>query len=237
MEQGPPALTLTPYKQQGAHSQLLPWLLHVFRRRGRCSSSEWRRSASTASGASSRWSSLGALATSAATSTGTIRVPHQETRMRTQHAERALSFVATRCRHLVETGQVVDPNYVIDEKGKAHYLFSKGICKHTKSHKRKDPGTWTALRVGSLKWWTDFNLAAVNTLDDAPQVKVKQQGKKRKGRTQKKKKGKEEDEDAHEEDDDEYVPPSSLKKQKGDGTTHHTSPLSLSLFWLHSTVR
>lgn len=94
-------------------------------------------------------------------------------------------------RHLVETGQVVDPNYVIDEKGKAHYLFSKGICKHTKSHKRKDP-------------------------DDAPQVKVKQQGKKRKGRTQKKKKGKEEDEDAHEEDDDEYVPPSSLKKQKGD---------------------
>ena len=61
--------------------------------------------------------------------------------------------MATRCRHLVETGQVVDPNYVIDEKGKAHYLFSKGICKHTKSHKRKDPGTWTALRAGSLKWW------------------------------------------------------------------------------------
>jgi hypothetical protein len=150
----------------------------------------------------------------------TSRYPHVHSAK--QHAERfSLSCQRKRCRHLVETGQVVDPNYVIDEKGKAHYLFSKGICKHTKSHKRKDPGTWTALRVGSLKWWTDFsfaNLAAVNMPDDAPQVKVKQQGKKRKGRTQKKKKGKEEDEDAHEEDDDEYVPPSSLKKQKGDGT-------------------
>jgi len=32
-------------------------------------------------------------------------------------------------RHLVKTGQVKDSNYVIDEQGKAHYLFSKGVIK------------------------------------------------------------------------------------------------------------
>lgn len=32
-------------------------------------------------------------------------------------------------RFLIQQGKIKDPNYVMDEKGKVHYLFSKGVRK------------------------------------------------------------------------------------------------------------
>ncbi|ORX46959.1 hypothetical protein DM01DRAFT_1339275 [Hesseltinella vesiculosa] len=48
-------------------------------------------------------------------------------------------------RLLVETGQVNDPNYVLDEKGKAHYLFDKktasgGVEKTFRTHNKHGTG-------------------------------------------------------------------------------------------------
>ncbi len=31
-------------------------------------------------------------------------------------------------RHLLQSGRVQDPNYTIDDKGKLHYAFGKGMC-------------------------------------------------------------------------------------------------------------
>jgi len=42
-------------------------------------------------------------------------------------------------RHLIENKEIEDKNYILDDKGKAHYLFQKGIC-----HKRKKNGEETA---------------------------------------------------------------------------------------------
>jgi hypothetical protein len=92
-------------------------------------------------------------------------------------------------RHLIQTGKIKDDNYVIDENGKAHYLFSKGICKHKKSHKR-----------------------------DAGEEKVGQVKTNKKRQRSKKKKGEGEDEgSSHESDDTDYCPPTSWKKQKTEG--------------------
>jgi hypothetical protein len=53
---------------------------------------------------------------------------------------------ATQCsnyyRSLIEKGEVVDPNYYLDEKGKAHYLFSTtkrdgSVSKGVRTHKKK----------------------------------------------------------------------------------------------------
>ncbi|ORX81632.1 hypothetical protein K493DRAFT_308021 [Basidiobolus meristosporus CBS 931.73] len=48
-------------------------------------------------------------------------------------------------RHLIETNKIHDPNYVLDEKGKAHYLFKKmkkdGTVEHTfRTHSKHGTG-------------------------------------------------------------------------------------------------
>jgi len=37
-------------------------------------------------------------------------------------------------RHLIENKEIKDKNYILDEKGKAHYLFQKGICQKRKKN-------------------------------------------------------------------------------------------------------
>ncbi|KAI8997410.1 hypothetical protein BDB01DRAFT_771026 [Pilobolus umbonatus] len=53
-------------------------------------------------------------------------------------------------RLLVETNQITDPNYVLDDKGKAHYLFDKrtpdGIQKAFRTHNKNTSGTQTTTR-------------------------------------------------------------------------------------------
>jgi hypothetical protein len=40
-------------------------------------------------------------------------------------------------RHLIEKNIVQDPNYVLDEKGKAHFVFSNGIRRHHAKHTKR----------------------------------------------------------------------------------------------------
>jgi len=37
-------------------------------------------------------------------------------------------------RHLIESKEIVDKNYVLDDKGKAHYLFQNGVCNKRKKN-------------------------------------------------------------------------------------------------------
>ncbi|KAL6051980.1 Ubox domain containing protein [Balamuthia mandrillaris] len=93
-------------------------------------------------------------------------------------------------RHLIETRQLTDPNYVIDENGKAHYLFSKGICKHTKKRAKKE--------------------AAAAAEAEAEQNQTNVTTKRRS--TRKKRKG----HDESSESDDEYRPPPSARAKPTD---------------------
>lgn len=69
-------------------------------------------------------------------------------------------------RLLIETGQVQDPNYVLDEKGKAHYLFDKKTAdgqvektfrKHSKHGSRQQAAEPTKRRGNGRRRKDDEN--------------------------------------------------------------------------------
>jgi len=87
-------------------------------------------------------------------------------------------------RHLIETGKIVDENYVIDGNGRAHYLFSKGICQKRRKGQDSEDGDKAHKSTKRKK-----KRKKLNEMDEN-----------------------EEGDDAEESDgDDDYRPPSSVK--------------------------
>jgi len=100
-------------------------------------------------------------------------------------------------RQLVESGEVNDPNYVLDDSGKAHFLFSKGIVKKGRKKLQQEGGE------------------EESTSNNAPTINYEKGNKKgRKKRKRKKSEGGEEEEEDDDDDNDEEYMPSSWKKKK-----------------------
>lgn len=60
---------------------------------------------------------------------------------------------------MIQSGEVKDPNYTIDEKGRLHYLFkTKGgeevIRKHNKKGKKNNAGSDESGSEGTLQAYT-----------------------------------------------------------------------------------
>jgi len=99
-------------------------------------------------------------------------------------------------RQLIETSQIKDENYVLDEKGKAHYVFKKG--------QRKSKASGSPSQDGESEGKTRKRVTT----------------RKRKKRS---KKDDDDDEDEMEDDDDEYRPFKASKKvDEEDVSSHET---------------
>ncbi|KAI8070016.1 hypothetical protein BC940DRAFT_296732 [Gongronella butleri] len=108
-------------------------------------------------------------------------------------------------RLLIETGQVEDPNYVLDEKGKAHYLFDKktaggGVEKTFRTHVKQSSGKRTSAPAAASSSSSAATTAAASSGTRA--VKRRRRGEAPQATSVKKKKKRRSGWDSEEEDDD-----------------------------------
>jgi hypothetical protein len=97
-------------------------------------------------------------------------------------------------RHLIETNEISDPNYTLDEKGKAHYLGKKG----------RTPGS--SNEKNGLKRKRSNTRSTSNK--QMPRMAKKKRGKK--------KKNSDDEDSVEEEEDDEYIPTGKMGEGGGE---------------------
>jgi len=109
-------------------------------------------------------------------------------------------------RHLIETNQIQDPNYYLDEKGKAHYRFKN------KQQKKEEEGfDGTGIKENGNDF--DDSHGGLNSLESAKEPKSLKKRQKRKKRRKRYSDGDQDDEDGDKEfedreadSDDDYRP-------------------------------
>ena len=107
-------------------------------------------------------------------------------------------------RHLIETHKVVDPNYVIDDKGKAHFIFKGGKRNSRKASEDNDENN-----NGNNN---NNNSNGTNTNGDTKPKFVKRKRKNKRRKFSDNDNGS--DNEEGDEDDDEYRPSASYSRRK-----------------------